>query len=161
MAKSKVCLREYVPKNGIFELSANTKYEVLKELASKIDENGLASDKNSVEKIYSKLIEREKLGSTGIIKHIAIPHCKTDDIVNDMVILVGYSKQGVDFKSHDGKPVHIVFAVFTRKDKVTLHLAALAAISRLISKHSISSQIEEFLSKDRLKEIIESCEYEI
>ncbi len=161
MGKNKVCLREYVPEGGIFELSANTKEEVLKEIALKIEENGLTSNNDSVDKIYSKLLEREKLGSTGIIKHIAIPHCKTDEITNDMVIVVGYSKQGVDFKSHDGKPVHIVFAVFTRKDKITLHLAALAAISRLISKHSISSQIEEFLSKDRLKEIIESCEYEI
>lgn len=161
MGKSKICLRDYVKDGCVFELTEKEKNEVLKTLALKLKELGYVESDKSVDSVYNKLTEREKLGSTGIIKHIAIPHCKTDEINTDMVILVGYSKKGIDFESHDGKPVHIIFAVFTKKNKVTLHLGALAAISRLISKHSISSKIEDFLSKEKLKEITEECEYEI
>ena len=161
MGKNKICLRDYVKEGCIFELKETEKDKVLKAIADKLDELGYLKEGNSGEEIFNKLVEREKLGSTGIIKHIAIPHCKTDQINTDMVILVGYSKEGIEFQSHDGKLVHIVFAVFTKKNKVTLHLGALAAISRLVSKHSISSRIEEFLSAERLKEITEECEYEI
>ncbi len=161
MGKSKICLREYIKDECIFELTETEKKGVLQTLALKLRDLGYVDSDKAVENVYSKLLEREKLGSTGIIKHVAIPHCKTDEINKDMVILVGYSKNGIDFESHDGKPVHIVFAVFTKKNKVTLHLGALAAISRLISKHSISSKIEDFLSKEKLKEITEECEYEI
>ncbi len=161
MGKSKICLRDYIKDGCVFELVEKDKTEVLKTLASKLRELGYLDNDNAVESVYNKLLEREKLGSTGIIKHVAIPHCKTDEINSDMVILVGYSKSGIDFESHDGKPVHIIFGVFTKKNKVTLHLGALAAISRLISKHSISSKIEDFLSMEKLKEITEECEYEI
>jgi len=161
MGKNKICLRDYVKDGCIFELKEKKKEDVLKAIAEKLNELKYLKNEDSVADIFNKLVEREKLGSTGIIKHIAIPHCKTDEITTDMVILVGYSKNGVDFESHDGKLVHIVFAVFTRKNKVTLHLGALAAISRLVSKHSISSKIEDFLSYEKLKEITEECEYEI
>ncbi len=161
MVKSKICLREYVKEGCIFEIEDTDKNTLLKNMALKLKELGFIGDDKGVESVYQKLVEREKLGSTGIIKYIAIPHCKTDAINTEMVILVGYSKKGIDFQSHDGKPVHIVFGVFTKKSNVTLHLGALAAISRLISKHSIFSRIEEFLSKEKLWEIIEECEYEI
>ncbi len=161
MGKNKICLRNYIKDNCIFELEVTKKEDVLKVLSEKLKELGYLKNNESVDKIYDKLLERERLGSTGIFKHIAIPHCKTDDINTDMVILVGFSKKGIEFESHDGKPVHIVFAVFTKKNKVTLHLGALAAISRLISKYSISSKVEEFLSYSILKKITEECEYEI
>ncbi|BBB32306.1 PTS system, nitrogen regulatory IIA component [Thermotomaculum hydrothermale] len=161
MGKNKICLRDYVKEGCIFELKERDKNSVLKTISFKLKELGYVEDEKSANEIFKKLAEREKLGSTGIIKHIAIPHCKTDEINKDMVILVGYSKEGVEFKSHDGKPVHIIFAVFTRKNKVTLHLGALAAISRLVSKHSISSRIEDFLNKEKLREITEECEYAI
>ncbi|GEM_PF-2544860 len=161
MAKNKICLRDYVKEGCIFEIKQKTKSEVLKFIANRLKDLSFVDSDSDVEKIYEKLIERENLGSTGIIRHIAIPHCKTDEINTDMVILVGYSIDGIDFNSHDGKAVHFVFAVFTRKNKVTLHLGALAAISRLISKHSISSRVKEFLSTEKLREIVETCEYEI
>jgi len=161
MVKSKICLREYVKEGCIFEFEETDKDKLLKGMAERLKDLGFIKDDSGVEDVYRKLVEREKLGSTGIIKYIAIPHCKTDAINTEMVILVGYSKKGIDFQSHDGKPVHIVFGVFTQKSNVTLHLAALAAISRLISKHSIFAKIDEFLSKEKLWEIIEECEYEI
>lgn len=160
MGKNKICLRDYVKESCVFELFEEDKTEVLKSLAYKLKELGYVEREDDAEKIFKLLVEREKLGSTGIIKHIAIPHCKADEINTDMVILVGFSKKGIDFASHDGAPVHIIFTVFTKKNKVTLHLGALAAISRLISKHSISSKIADFLSRKKLLEITGECEYE-
>ncbi len=161
MAKSKICLREYVKDGCVFRLKERDKVRVLREISEKLNELGYIENKQSTEKVFQKLKEREELGSTGIIKHIAIPHCKTDEINTDMVILVSYTEEGIDFGSHDGEPVHLLFSVFTKKDKITLHLGALAAISRMISKHSISSRIENYLSEEKLRKIIEECEYEI
>jgi len=110
------------------ELKAKTKKGVLKELV-----NNLASSENKVnpEELLRVLLEREKLGSTGIGEGIAIPHGKLKNI-DKLILSFGKSIEGVDFESMDGKPVHLFFLLVAPENSAGTHLKALARISRLL-----------------------------
>lgn len=88
-------------------LRARTKTGVLKELT-----NALAEDEEirHPDVLLEALESREKLGSTGIGKEVAIPHSRTLSVPR-LKVLVARSKKGVDWGSSDGKPVKLFFAV--------------------------------------------------
>lgn len=154
-------LKDYTNADAIFEIASANKENVLKEISEKASNLGYLLNVNKQDTLFEKLLEREKLGSTAIIPYIAIPHCKVDFITSDMCILIGFSKMGVDFDSHDGKPVNLIFTVLTRKNMPTLHLSALAAISRMIGNYSISSNIEKYSIKEELQVILNEFKYGI
>jgi len=134
---------------------------VLREITDRAKALSILADETTASDVFHQLLKREQLGSTGIVKGIAIPHCKTDMIEPDMSIFVGYSSEGIEFDAHDGNPVFLVFTVLTRKKSGTLHLAALAAISRMISKYGLPTHVSEYLNPESLRRIIDECEYEI
>ncbi|MEO0093713.1 MAG: PTS sugar transporter subunit IIA [candidate division WOR-3 bacterium] len=85
-------------------LRARKKTEVLKELVSMIKQG------EDAELIYDTLLKREELGSTGIGKGIAIPHCRSL-LIDKLEVAVGWSAKGVDFDSIDKKPAHLFFLI--------------------------------------------------
>ncbi|MBU0575406.1 MAG: PTS sugar transporter subunit IIA, partial [Proteobacteria bacterium] len=87
------------------ELKAKSKREVLVELAGAFAKGGLTFDPDAMLHV---LLEREKLGSTGIGDGIAIPHGKLAGL-EEMVVAFGRSREGVDFEAMDGKPAHLFF----------------------------------------------------
>ncbi|HQC23908.1 MAG TPA: PTS sugar transporter subunit IIA, partial [Syntrophales bacterium] len=86
------------------------------------------------------LLEREKLGSTGIGDGIAIPHGKLKGLER-LVISFGRSRQGVDFDAIDGKPVHIFFLLMAPESSTGQHLKALAKISRMLKDPGFRSDL--------------------
>ena len=91
-------------------------------------------NKISKEKIlFEKLVQRENLGSTAIGDGVAIPHCKMKS-VNDPLVLLAISKDGVDFHSMDESRSHIFFLVVSSPDSPSLNLQILAAIAHLVRK---------------------------
>lgn len=112
----------------ITNLKSRDKEGTLRELIKLLEKNGYF--KNG-EKILETVMEREKLGSTGIGQGIAIPHAKTDQI-NDIVCALGISQNGVDFDSLDGEPVYIIFLVLAPTKSIGQHLKTLAKIARLL-----------------------------
>jgi PTS system nitrogen regulatory IIA component len=80
------------------------------------------------------LMERERLGSTGIGGGIGIPHGKMERLTS-LVLGVGISHQGVDFESLDGRPTRIFFLLMTPENSAGLHLKLLARISRLLKNY--------------------------
>ncbi len=116
--------KEYI----IEELKAKTKRAVLAEL-SEIFSRFHAGIQN--EAMVEVLLDREKLGSTGIGDGIAIPHGKLKGL-DSLVISFGRSREGIDFDSIDGKPVHIFFLLMAPESSTGQHLKALAKISRML-----------------------------
>jgi mannitol/fructose-specific phosphotransferase system IIA component (Ntr-type) len=99
-------LRDFFSEDAIkLELEGNTKDEILKEL---IDLLGL--DDKSEGMLFKMLKRRENLGSTGIGRGIAIPHCRSL-VVNKLRVAFGRKSQGVDFKAIDEKPVFFFFLI--------------------------------------------------
>jgi len=85
-------------------LRAKKKSEVLKELVNIIKKG------EDVALLYETLMKREELGSTGIGKGIAIPHCRSL-LIDKLEMAVGWSVKGVDFDSIDKKPAHLFFLI--------------------------------------------------
>jgi nitrogen PTS system EIIA component len=121
----------------IKELNSLDKKNVLDELSTFLETKGEITSK---EKLLAALIEREKLGSTGIGENVAIPHAKISEI--DRIITVfGRSKNGVEFESLDQKPVNFIFLVLAPENSTGEHLKALARISRLFKNTSLRESV--------------------
>ena len=110
------------------DLQAKTKSEVLEELIQPLAARWPEFDLKKAKKI---LLEREKLGSTGIGDGIAIPHGKTDNLEN-VVVVVGRSHEGVEFAALDKKPCYIFVLVLAHEEVAGMHLRILAHVSRLL-----------------------------
>ena len=122
---------DYLPEEVIeADLKSDTKVGVLKELVELLANNHQIKDTN---KALEVLLEREKLGSTGIGDGVAIPHAKFNDI-KTLVAAFGRSREGVNFESLDNKPAHLFFLFLAPENSATLHLKILARISRLLKK---------------------------
>jgi len=106
--------------------------EVLQALADRVADRGLVP---SGADLFTRLWEREQLGSTGIGAGIAIPHCKLPGLARGIVAvgLIGPAGEGgVDFGAADGKPVRVLFLVVSPSGSPAEHLQVLAAISRWV-----------------------------
>ena len=81
--------------------------------------------------IRERIEEREKLGSTGFGRGVAIPHARIPDIVRPLAVFLRL-EQPVAFDSADGMPVDLVFGLLSPEQAGAAHLHALAAISRMM-----------------------------
>jgi len=133
----------------ITELKSQKRENVLKEMVSFLKEkNKIAREKD----LYTKLIQREKLGSTGIGEGVAIPHCKMKS-VKDPIVMLAISRKGVNFYSQDGKPSHVFFLVVSSPENPSLNLQILAAIAHLVRK--ANSLIKKILKAGNISSIME------
>src|SRR3974390_2723169 len=99
-------LREFFSEDAVkLDLQGSTKDEVLQEL---IELLGL--DEKNEAMLFKMLKRRENLGSTGIGRGIAIPHCRSL-VVNKLRVAFGRKPEGVDFKAIDEKPVYFFFLI--------------------------------------------------
>jgi len=129
---------------------AKTKTEALDELVNTLIKGGL---KLHSAKVIEVLQQREKLGSTGIGDGLAIPHGKISTL-DEIVVAFGRSKEGVDFDSLDGKPVHIFFLLLAPENSVGQHLKVLAKISKMFKKANFRQKLIETESKSNLYKLI-------
>jgi PTS system nitrogen regulatory IIA component len=99
-------LREFFSLDAVqLDLQGSTKDDILKELIGL-----LKLDEKSDGMLFKMLKRRENLGSTGIGRGIAIPHCRSL-VVNKLRVAFGRKLAGVDFKAMDDKPVHFFFLI--------------------------------------------------
>jgi PTS system nitrogen regulatory IIA component len=101
------------------------------------------------------LIERERLGSTGIGDGIAIPHGKMENL-DQLLLAFGRSKSGVEFDSLDGKPAYLFFLVVAPDKSAGIHLKALARISRLLKSGAVRKDLMEAKGAPEIFEVIKA-----
>lgn len=125
----KITITEFLsPGDVVADMASRGKEEALAELASRIQQRLPDVDPNELLKI---LLERERLGSTGIGDGVAIPHGKVKN-AKDMVLAFGRSLAGVNFNALDGRPAHLFFLLIAPDQAVGQHLKMLARISRIL-----------------------------
>jgi PTS system nitrogen regulatory IIA component len=134
----------------IEELTSRDKKGVLEELVSVLVEHGRLKD---TEKSVQVLLERERLGSTGIGDGIAIPHGKLSQI-NSIICSFGRTRAGIDFQSIDEKPTHLFFLLLAPEDSASEHLQALARLSRLLKDEQLRKRLLEANTKKDIYRII-------
>jgi PTS system nitrogen regulatory IIA component len=87
----------------------------------------------SGKELSEKLLQRERLGSTAVGDGYAIPHCKVKGL-DDPMVLLALSRNGVAFDAIDEKPVHVFFLVVTSAENPGVNLQILAAVAHLIRR---------------------------
>lgn len=130
------------------DLKSKNKEEMLKELGELIGNSKNIIDKKEVCKA---LIEREKIGSTGIGKGVGIPHAKTESATG-LTIAFGISRSKIDFNSLDEEKVNIFFVFASPLRDGQTYLKVLARISRLLRDEEFRKQL---LNAKTEKEVIE------
>ena len=106
------------------------------------------------EELVRILMERERLGSTGIGGGIGIPHGKIKTL-DSLVLGFGLSRKGVDFESMDGRPTHIFFLLITPENSTGLHLKLLARISRILKNDPFKEKLIKAEDRDDVIRIIQ------
>ena len=131
------------------DLKARNKKGILEELVAPVADIA----KVQQEDLVRVLLERERLGSTGIGGGIGIPHGKMKNLEN-LVLGFGLSRKGVDFESLDGKPAHIFFLLVTPENSTGLHLKLLARISRILKDETFKNRLLGAGDRDEIFGII-------
>ena len=116
-----------VPEAVLPQLKVSSKKQLLRELA---DHAGVAYGLDS-HAIFEALLQRERLGSTGIGKGIAIPHGKFNDLPK-LYGLFARLEKPIDFEALDHEPVDLVFLLLAPENAGADHLKALAKIARIL-----------------------------
>ncbi|MGK2285455.1 PTS IIA-like nitrogen regulatory protein PtsN [Pedomonas sp. V897] len=100
-------------------------------------------------RVLEAILERERLGSTGLGGGIAIPHAKLPSVQSVMGVFMQLESP-IDFDSLDGKPVDLVFLLLAPEDAGAEHLKALARVSRLFRDQAAVAKLRGSSSSDAL-----------
>ena len=144
-------LRDFFSEEVVkLELQATTKDDALKELIS-----ALGLDEKSEGILYKMLKRRENLGSTGIGKGIAIPHCRSL-VVNRLRVAFGRKKEGLDFRAIDDQPVYNVFLIVAPPLEVSnQYLPVLGKIAQFSKESDVASRLQQIGSPQEFLGMLE------
>jgi PTS system nitrogen regulatory IIA component len=124
------------PDAVLAHMKATSKKQVLQEMAQKAAQLTHLPER----RIFDILMEREKLGSTGMGQGIAIPHGRVPG-VEKMTGLFAQLDHPVDFDAMDDQPVDLVFLLLAPEDAGADHLKALARVSRLLRNQAVCEKL--------------------
>ena len=113
------------PEHVFCRIPAASKKRAIEQIALKLAES---IEGISAEDLFSKLINREKMGTTAIGDGIAIPHCRLDGI-NEITGALFTLEQPVDFQAFDSTQVSVLFVLLVPTDEVDQHLQVLAMLA--------------------------------
>ncbi|MFA7595517.1 MAG: PTS sugar transporter subunit IIA [Novosphingobium sp.] len=113
-------------------IHADSKQAILEQLSSRFAQVYELDQADVLERIE----EREKLGSTGFGRGVAIPHARVPGLARPVAAFLRLDHP-VEFDSADGMPVEMVFGLLSPENAGAVHLQALAAVSRLFRNESV------------------------
>ncbi len=144
-------IEEILTKESVIaDLLGDSKVKVIKEMTQCLKKNNFIKNDQA---LFETLMEREKLGSTGIGENVAIPHGKSDE-VTQIITVLARSKKGVEFESLDQKPVHFICMVIAPAHSTGQHLKVLARVSRIFKNQGIREEILKAENSDTIYSIL-------
>jgi mannitol/fructose-specific phosphotransferase system IIA component (Ntr-type) len=144
-------LREFFDREAIaLGLTGETKDEILREMISL-----LRLDEKSEGILFKMLKRRENLGSTGIGRGIAIPHCRSL-VVSRLRVAFGRKVGGVDFNAIDNQPVHHFFLIVAPPLEVSnQYLPVLGKLAQFAKTDGVSKRLQEIQTPEQFLALIE------
>ena len=132
------------------EIKAKDKNEALKQLVEHLVETKRIKNGKI---LLTTLLEREKLGSTGLEKGIAVPHSRSM-MVDRLTLLFARAPKGIDFEAIDGKPIYLIFLILAPPvDKGNLYLPLLGKIIEVVKDEKSRKRLMEVDSYEELSKI--------
>lgn len=139
----------FSPEAVTLNLQGKEKDEILKELIGL-----LKLDEKSEAMLYKMLKRRENLGSTGIGRGIAIPHCRSL-VVSRLRVAFGRKPEGVDFRAIDNKPVYNFFLIVAPPLEVSnQYLPVLGKIAQFAKEPDVPERLEQLDSPGQFLELL-------
>ena len=152
MKLSEIVVREAI----IPELTNTVRDGVIEELVEALASAG-EINKADVPDIVKAVVERERAGSTGIGKGVAIPHVKHPKIQRVMAA-IGRSSRGVDFDALDKAPVYSVVLLLSPPDNPDVHLQAMETIFRHLQRNMFRSFLRQSQTAEDIFELLQEAD---
>jgi mannitol/fructose-specific phosphotransferase system IIA component (Ntr-type) len=139
--------------NILLDVKGKSKKTVLSHLLDHLISLGKCS-KNDKKEIVKVLLQREEMGSTAIGGGIALPHARLG-CVDNIVLCVGISREGLDFESLDGEPIYILVLLLSNHKEAGLHLKMLALLARILRDKYFVQRIRHVQTREEIFLLIE------
>ncbi len=119
----------------------------------------IAADKTRLSEstIYNNLLNRERLGSTGLGQGFAVPHARLKDLDQTLGCFFRL-KEAVNFDAPDNQPVDLVFTIIIPEEATEEHLMILSSLASIFSKPEVCDAIRNAGNKEEIAQIIQSAE---
>lgn len=140
----------------VAQLSAKERDDVIAELVDALIASGAVSGGLRDDLIRS-VLERERKGSTGFGKGVAVPHVKHPE-VQQMHAAIGLSSGGVDFNALDKQPVYSVFLLLSPENKPEEHLHAMEVIFKNLSKETFRRFLRQASTTEEVRTLLEEAD---
>lgn len=150
-------LRDFIVSDAIVpELAAGDRDGVLREMVASLAKVG-ALPESSVDDVVAALIKREKNGSTGFGKGVAVPHVK-HPAIKKMAGTIGRSGGGVDFSALDHQPVYSVVLLLSPEAQPQQHLQAMNIIFSNLQKDMFRRFLRQAATKEGILELLDEAD---
>ncbi len=145
-----------VSKAVIPQLNSTDRDEVINELLDALVAAG-ACDAGIRDELVKLILDREKRGSTGFGKGVAVPHVKHDKI-RKMAAAIGVSQKGVDFNALDKAPVYSIVLLLSPVNKPDDHLQAMENIFSNLQKDTFRRFLRQSTTVDEIRDLIQEAD---
>lgn len=151
-------LHSFVASHAILpELAATTRDDAIHELIDAVLQDAEIADPSLGQELVDQIIEREKHGSTGFGKGVAVPHVKHEKI-QKMAAAIGVSQKGVDFNALDKQPVYSIVLLLSPKDHPDEHLQAMESIFSQLQNDQFRKFLRQSTTRQEIEELIEEAD---
>jgi mannitol/fructose-specific phosphotransferase system IIA component (Ntr-type) len=148
---------EFVVKDAIVpELRSGDRDGVLMELVGALASAGELPEA-AVEEVVAALIKREKNGSTGFGKGVAVPHVKHPRI-KKMAATIGRSAAGIDFAALDHQPVYIVVLLLSPENQPQQHLQAMNIVFTNLQKDTFRRFLKQSTTRVEIADLLDEAD---
>jgi PTS system nitrogen regulatory IIA component len=141
----------------LLDLEPGDKKDVLEVFISRLEERGVIGNK---QEILNKLLEREKLCSTGLEKGIAVPHTLSDQ-VDEPLLALALIKKGMTYEAVDQIPTYVLLLILGNTNEPGIQLKILAHICRLVKETDVVDMIRKAESASDICRIFKDEERKI
>lgn len=138
------------------KLASRERDEVVAELVDALITSGAAAASLRQE-LINRVLDREKRGSTGFGRGVAVPHVKHKS-VSKMAAAIGLSQSGVDFNALDKQPVYSIFLLLSPEDRPEGHLEAMEAIFKNLSKETFRRFLRQATSVEEVRTLLDEAD---
>jgi mannitol/fructose-specific phosphotransferase system IIA component (Ntr-type) len=140
----------------VSKLASRERDEVVAELVDALISSGSAPASLRQE-LINRVLDREKRGSTGFGRGVAVPHVKHKSVTK-MAAAVGLSQSGVDFNALDKQPVYSIFLLLSPEDRPEDHLQAMEVIFKNLSKETFRRFLRQATTVEEVRTLLDEAD---
>ena len=140
----------------VAQVKSSQRDEVIAELLDSVVASGTVPNALR-EELLLRVMERERKGSTGFGRGVAVPHVKHKGVTR-MTAAIGLSQRGIDFNALDKQPVHSVVLLVSPEDKPEDHLQAMEVIFKNLSKETFRRMLRQSATSDDVRQLLNDAD---